>query len=642
MPDHHLKDLWSQFNTSEDPTSGILSLRDSCSAFTSFHLEPSHIVLVQGSFTLHPHLVPSLTCLHACYTRSQIVLAWVNVMDRLELAPWQLKHLTVGHPIHHEHSQSKLPEAITCLDESLCGLLPTAWVESLQNPFIAKRYARARSKGFTNIRSQAVRLKLVNGRITTTQVQTRSREAGGQTEKDMVTHQWCPFGLKSHAHSVCLLHSFIRSISCFAIACRNPSFAPGIAALEQRGEIDASTAKRADLCTLRAAEAMSFVTGIQSKCVRDQVVKVAEILLLQDIPLTNVDTAEGEGLTPQGRHLNGGIIVRDCPREASPSIDLPARGVIDTPARVSSTAYGSVRASARVAFQDTDEHGRSGKNAPITDQDCAVVMDEISPTTDNRVSMADVQRTRKLGRTTSLERVVKVKDDPQAWPCSCGNVPRREAHVTAELWAAKEELVNTQVHSSESHHAPVYVDPLARTLTPPTESCTDAPTICEVAVELEGRQETCLDSDKSSASAPEDTGLTIRGLLDTGRTSGNDLPSLPLPAPAVVVDVLVELGGQQISISQTCLKRRHAPWRNPRAQVSMRLQSTPPRFLLPSPTLRHFIWNGALRSLARFYRHSETPTSCHVLSAKTATLIGYGSEKGSERAAGLDFPGAGA
>ncbi|KAJ7929550.1 hypothetical protein B0H13DRAFT_2310477 [Mycena leptocephala] len=167
MRDFHLDWIWSRYNTSPDPASGMQSLYQTCSAFTKHVLQPSHIILRGGGFTLCLELAVPLTdivtsmdrllylaakhiqlhsapCigqqelrtltitegLHACATYNQVVYGWVTLIDRLARAMRELQWLCIGEdPSRHSWS-SWMPGILASLPPSLRAKLPSNFLES--------------------------------------------------------------------------------------------------------------------------------------------------------------------------------------------------------------------------------------------------------------------------------------------------------------------------------------------------------------------------------------------------------------------------------------------------------------------------------------------------------------------------------
>ncbi|KAJ7834931.1 hypothetical protein B0H13DRAFT_2369596 [Mycena leptocephala] len=167
MRDFHLDWIWSRYNTSPDPASGMQSLYQTCSAFTKHVLQPSHIILRGGGFTLRLELAVPLTdivtsmdrllylaakhvqlhsapCigqqelrtltitegLHACATYNQVVYGWVTLIDRLARAMRELQWLCIGEdPSRHSWS-SWMPGILASLPPSLRAKLPSNFLES--------------------------------------------------------------------------------------------------------------------------------------------------------------------------------------------------------------------------------------------------------------------------------------------------------------------------------------------------------------------------------------------------------------------------------------------------------------------------------------------------------------------------------
>ncbi|KAJ7494987.1 hypothetical protein FB451DRAFT_1387088 [Mycena latifolia] len=181
MPRSHLDQIWSQYTTLPDPLSGMDSLYQMCSMFTKHFLEPSHIILASGGFTLHSDLarpladvVPTMdyllslaaqfhglsstpfigtseliiltttATLRAPATQNQIVLAWVTLIPRIEAAMRELKALCIGDPFNPSRHMlpSRIPEAIMMLPRSLCVKLPKDFMDSFDMPFLSSRCTR--------------------------------------------------------------------------------------------------------------------------------------------------------------------------------------------------------------------------------------------------------------------------------------------------------------------------------------------------------------------------------------------------------------------------------------------------------------------------------------------------------------------
>ncbi|KAJ7668889.1 hypothetical protein B0H17DRAFT_1142357 [Mycena rosella] len=178
MSDRYLAELWSKYTISPKPLSRMQSLHQTCIALTKHFLEPSHIILVGGGFTLHCelaeplsdvvpamdhllhlaaeyhslreapfigmselHILTTTTGFHVPATQNQIVLAWVTLVDRLETAMREVRGLCIGDPFDPRRRTwpSRIPEAIMKLDCSLCSKLPRGFVDSFGDPFLSKR-----------------------------------------------------------------------------------------------------------------------------------------------------------------------------------------------------------------------------------------------------------------------------------------------------------------------------------------------------------------------------------------------------------------------------------------------------------------------------------------------------------------------
>ncbi|KAJ7656263.1 hypothetical protein DFH06DRAFT_1132229 [Mycena polygramma] len=167
MRDSHLDWIWSRYRTSPDASSGMQSLYRTCSVFTELVLQPSHIILRGGGFTLHPELAIPLTdivtsmdrllllaakhnrlpqapyigrqelsiltaseSLHSCATQNQIVFNWVLLIDRLALAMRELQWLCIGDDPTRHGWTSWMPGILASLPPSLRIKLPRDFLES--------------------------------------------------------------------------------------------------------------------------------------------------------------------------------------------------------------------------------------------------------------------------------------------------------------------------------------------------------------------------------------------------------------------------------------------------------------------------------------------------------------------------------
>ncbi|KAJ7701762.1 hypothetical protein B0H17DRAFT_1128001 [Mycena rosella] len=168
MLDHYLAELWSIYTISPKPLSCMQSLQQTCVALTKHFLTPCDIVLTGGRFMLHPNLttplveiVPAMdhllhhavqyhglsgapfigqsdlqvltgtTAMHPCATQSQIVLAWVTLVNRLWEAMHELEGLCIGSPFDPSRHAwaSKIPHIASALPLTLCTKLPKAFLE---------------------------------------------------------------------------------------------------------------------------------------------------------------------------------------------------------------------------------------------------------------------------------------------------------------------------------------------------------------------------------------------------------------------------------------------------------------------------------------------------------------------------------
>ncbi|KAJ6466064.1 hypothetical protein C8R47DRAFT_1326348 [Mycena vitilis] len=167
MRDSHLDWIWSRYNTSPDPASGMQSLYQTCLVFTKHVLQPSHIILRGGGFVLHPELAIPLTDiitsmdhllylaakhiqlhsapymgqqqlriltttegLHTCATQNQIVYGWVTLTDRLARAMHELQWLCIGEDPSRYNWSSWMPGILASLPPSLRSKLPNDFLES--------------------------------------------------------------------------------------------------------------------------------------------------------------------------------------------------------------------------------------------------------------------------------------------------------------------------------------------------------------------------------------------------------------------------------------------------------------------------------------------------------------------------------
>ncbi|KAJ7681126.1 hypothetical protein B0H17DRAFT_1138692 [Mycena rosella] len=168
MSDPHLEWIWSRYDTSPDPLLGMDSLYQTCSKFLKHVLQPSHIILVAGGFTLHPDLAvpladavtamdrvlrlaaqyhglphaPSIgvqevqiltvtTGMHRA-SQNKIVLAWVTILDRLAAAMREMKSFRLENEIDpfRQTWSSRIPQNILALPLSLQAKLPKSLLES--------------------------------------------------------------------------------------------------------------------------------------------------------------------------------------------------------------------------------------------------------------------------------------------------------------------------------------------------------------------------------------------------------------------------------------------------------------------------------------------------------------------------------
>ncbi|KAJ6475796.1 hypothetical protein C8R47DRAFT_1142465 [Mycena vitilis] len=167
MRDSQLDWIWSRYNTSPDPASGMQSLYQTCLVFTKHVLQPSHIILRGGGFVLHPELAIPLTdivtsmdrllylaakhvqlrsapCigqqqlriltttegLHACATYNQVVYGWVTLIDRLARAMRELQWLCIGEDPSRYSWSSWMPGILASLRPSLRSKLPIEFLQS--------------------------------------------------------------------------------------------------------------------------------------------------------------------------------------------------------------------------------------------------------------------------------------------------------------------------------------------------------------------------------------------------------------------------------------------------------------------------------------------------------------------------------
>ncbi|KAJ7870401.1 hypothetical protein B0H13DRAFT_1896210 [Mycena leptocephala] len=165
MWDSHLDWIWSRY-TSPDPASGMQSLYQMCSAFTKHVLQPSHIIMRGGGFTLHLELAVPLTdvitsmdrllylaakhiqlrsapCigqqelrtltvtegLHACATYNQVVYGWVTLINRLARVMRELQWLCIGEDPSQYSWSSWMPGILASLPPSLRAKLPSNFLE---------------------------------------------------------------------------------------------------------------------------------------------------------------------------------------------------------------------------------------------------------------------------------------------------------------------------------------------------------------------------------------------------------------------------------------------------------------------------------------------------------------------------------
>ncbi|KAJ7100615.1 hypothetical protein B0H15DRAFT_816699 [Mycena belliarum] len=164
MPNSYLEQLWSRYHASPEP--GMASLYRTCSAITKHVLQPSHIILSGGGFTLLPDLtdplpyvisgmnsvlrlaaqehglrgIPSIgtleldvltnTGLHLCSTQNQVVRSWVILIDRLAAAMRDINYLCVGDPLHLSRHPwtSRIPSVLASLPPSLRVKLPAEFL----------------------------------------------------------------------------------------------------------------------------------------------------------------------------------------------------------------------------------------------------------------------------------------------------------------------------------------------------------------------------------------------------------------------------------------------------------------------------------------------------------------------------------
>ncbi|KAF8131277.1 hypothetical protein K438DRAFT_1948155 [Mycena galopus ATCC 62051] len=146
MSDSHLDWIWSQYTISPDPSSGMQSLYQTCSALIEHILQPSHIILRRGEFTLHLELADPLISVVPALDHL-LSLAWKhNGLSVQPLCQKELQALTTTSgpstqhrvaPLHGPsrprfRSQAALKDAciVMALHPSLRAMIPTEFLRS--------------------------------------------------------------------------------------------------------------------------------------------------------------------------------------------------------------------------------------------------------------------------------------------------------------------------------------------------------------------------------------------------------------------------------------------------------------------------------------------------------------------------------
>ncbi|KAJ7681802.1 hypothetical protein B0H17DRAFT_1138232 [Mycena rosella] len=176
MSNHQLEWIWSRYTTSPDPASSMQSLHRTCSTLIKHVLQPSHIVLAHGGFTLHPDLAvpladavtamdrvlqlaaryhglphaPSIgvqelqiltvtTGMHRA-SQNKIVLVWVTILDCLAAAMREMKNLRLDNELNpfRRTWSSRIPQNILTLPISLRAKLPKNLLESFDIPVVPR------------------------------------------------------------------------------------------------------------------------------------------------------------------------------------------------------------------------------------------------------------------------------------------------------------------------------------------------------------------------------------------------------------------------------------------------------------------------------------------------------------------------
>ncbi|KAJ7033961.1 hypothetical protein C8F04DRAFT_1103298 [Mycena alexandri] len=184
--------IWSEYTTSPDPA--LDSLYQVCQGLSRHVLQPSHIVLTGGGFTLHPDLAGPLTelipamdrllrlaerhyglrstssfCQHELHvlttttglfapaTLNQVVWNWVHLVAHLKLAMARLEAFWKNYPLPDPNCPSRMRYILSSLPHSLLVKLPNAFLDShrvrvMPAPANASQIHRQKAAFIQNIR----------------------------------------------------------------------------------------------------------------------------------------------------------------------------------------------------------------------------------------------------------------------------------------------------------------------------------------------------------------------------------------------------------------------------------------------------------------------------------------------------------